>query len=47
LKDYLASVDDAKIHTLEDLIAFNKEHAEEELGASKSRIYRLDSEGLR
>lgn len=36
LEDYLASTDDCKIHTLEDLIKFNKEHAEQELPSSES-----------
>jgi amidase len=31
LEDYLASVDDCKISTLQDLINFNEEHADEEL----------------
>jgi len=35
LEDYLGSVDDCKIRTLEDLIRFNEEHAEKELPPSK------------
>ena len=35
LEDYLASIDDSKIHTLEDLIKFNEEHTKEELPPSK------------
>lgn len=31
LENYLASVDGCKIHTLEDLIQFNKDHAGQEL----------------
>ncbi|KAJ5162975.1 Amidase [Penicillium coprophilum] len=34
LREYLASIDDSKIQTLEDLIEFNKEHAEQELPPS-------------
>ncbi|KAK5659422.1 hypothetical protein OQA88_623 [Cercophora sp. LCS_1] len=34
LEEYLASVDDAKVQTLEDLIKFNEEHAAEELPPS-------------
>ncbi|KAJ5718499.1 amidase family protein [Penicillium malachiteum] len=36
LEDYLASVDDCKIDTLEDLVNFNKEHADLELPPSAS-----------
>ncbi|WVO13615.1 hypothetical protein L204_101236 [Cryptococcus depauperatus] len=36
LENYLASIDDCKIHTLADLIDFNKEHAEQELPPSAS-----------
>lgn len=35
LKDYLAGLDDCKIHTLADLIEFNKEHADLELPIGK------------
>ena len=35
LEDYLSSIADSKIQTLEDLIEFNKQHAEEELPPSK------------
>ncbi|RYP68289.1 hypothetical protein DL771_006791 [Monosporascus sp. 5C6A] len=34
LEDYLASVDDSKVRTLEDIIKFNEEHAEQELPSS-------------
>ncbi|KAI1144927.1 amidase family protein [Nemania diffusa] len=34
LKEYLSSIDDSMIHTLEDLIKFNEEHAKEELPPS-------------
>jgi len=34
LKDHLAGFDDSKIHSLEDLIEFNEQHAEHELGPS-------------
>ncbi|RFU76890.1 amidase family [Trichoderma arundinaceum] len=30
-KDYLSGVDNSKIHSLEDLVEFNKEHADQEL----------------
>ncbi|CAO2654984.1 Nn.00g117170.m01.CDS01 [Neocucurbitaria sp. VM-36] len=33
LEAYLANLDDSKIHTLEDLIEFSKQHAEQELGS--------------
>ncbi|KUJ21855.1 amidase family protein [Mollisia scopiformis] len=33
LEEYLAGIDDCKICTLEDLVKFNEEHAEEELSA--------------
>ncbi|WVN90988.1 uncharacterized protein L203_106234 [Cryptococcus depauperatus CBS 7841] len=34
LEGYLTSIDDCKVHTLADLIDFNKEHAEQELPPS-------------
>jgi amidase len=34
LEDYLASLDDSKVHTLKDIIEFNKEHADQELSGS-------------
>lgn len=35
LEDYLESVDDCEIRTLEELIKFNEEHADQELPPSK------------
>jgi hypothetical protein len=35
LEDYLATVDDSKIRTLEDLVEFNKKQADQELTSSK------------
>lgn len=36
LAEYLSGVDDCKIKSLEDLVNFNEEHAEEELPKSES-----------
>jgi hypothetical protein len=33
LEEYLASIDNSKIHTLEDLVEFNNKHAEQELSS--------------
>jgi amidase len=34
LKNYLESIDDCKIHTLQDLVDFNEKHADQELPSS-------------
>ena len=41
LEEYLAGVNDCKIHTLEDLIKFNEEHADQELPPSKLITLRI------
>lgn len=39
LEEYLAGLDDSKVHTLEDLVKFNEAHAEEELSVGKFSAY--------